>query len=144
MHMLSQGETYTIYVHGDDYVSICNFESLRWLQEQLEKSFQVKTQVFGFGEKHMKQVKIFNIIITWHSQKGISYDVDPRHVEIISRQLKLDGAKVVATPRTKEEGLTTDNQDEPLREDQATRYRALVARCNYFSPGRPDIAFSVK
>ena len=27
---------------------------------------------------------------------------------------------------------------------EATNYRALVTRCNYLSPGRPDIAFSVK
>lgn len=50
----------------------------------------------------------------------------------------------MTTPGTKEEGRTQDNRDEPLSERDATRYRALVARCNYLAPGRPDLAYAVK
>ena len=119
-------------------------ENLKWLREQLEKSFQVKTQLLGPGEQYMQQAKILNKVITWHPKKNINYETDPRHVEITGQQLKLESAKSVATPSTKEEGRTADNQDEPLGEEQTTKYRALVARCNYLNPDRPDIACSVK
>ena len=89
-------------------------------------------------------MKILNRIITWHHDRGISYEVDPRHVEIISQQSLLRDAKLVTTPGTKDEGRTADDNEEPLDEEDATKYRALVARCNYLSPDRRDIAFSVK
>ena len=93
---------------------------------------------------HVQQVKILNRVIAWNGQRGVSYEADPRHVEIINQQLILEGAKAVATPGTKDEGRTTEDQDEPLCEEQATRFRALVARGNHLCPDRPDIAFSVK
>ena len=49
--------------------------------------------------------------------------------------------------RNEYEDLHCDNAklcEEKFNEDQSSKYRAIVARCNYLSPGRPDIAFSVK
>ena len=42
-----------------------------------------------------------------------------------------------------EEGRTTADNEEPLGEEQATKYRAFVARCNYLTLDRRDIAFAV-
>ena len=81
---------------------------------------------------------------TWHEKRGIGHEADPRHVEIINQQLPLQEAKSVSTLGTTEEGRTVEGNEEPLNEDQATKYRILVARCNYSSPDRPDIAFAVK
>ena len=75
---------------------------------------------------------------------GIQYEADPRHVEIIIKQLQLDGAKLVTTPGTKDEGRVAEDNEMPLSEKDSTNYRALVARCNHLSPDRPDIAFAVK
>ena len=132
------------YVHGDDYVSTGTPDQLKWLQTQLEKSYQVKTQVLGPDEHQLKQVKILNRIVTWDEKRGLGYEADPRHAELIKQQLALDEAKPVSTPGTKEEGRTTTDHEEPLDEDQATRYRAFTARCNYLSPDRPDVSFAVK
>ena len=132
------------YVHGDDYVSTGHPHQLKWLQNQVEKKYQVKTQTLGPHKEQLQQVKILNRVITWDANKGIGYEADPRHVEIINQQLVLDNAKVVATPGAKEEGRTGDDNEEPLAEEHATKYRALVARCNYLSFDRPDIAFAVK
>ena len=71
------------YVHCDDYVSTGKPEQFKCLKEQLEKAFQVKTRLLGLDENHMRQVKILNRIITWHDNTGISYEVDPRHVELV-------------------------------------------------------------
>ena len=59
-------------------------------------------------------------------------------------QLGLKGAKAVATPGTKEEGTTTNDCEQELEPEQASLYRAITARCNYISPDRPDISYTVK
>ena len=96
------------------------------------------------NKDHLKQVKILNIIVTWANQRGLGYEADPRHTEIIKQQLALDEAKVVITPGTKEEGRIATDQEQSLDNGQATKYRAFTARCNYLSPDRPDVAFAVK
>ena len=82
--------------------------------------------------------------MTWKGNKGIIYEADPRHGEIVVEQLKLGEAKVVATPGTKEEGTTTKDNDQKLDNEGASKYRALAARCNYLSPDRPDISYCVE
>ena len=82
--------------------------------------------------------------MTWNQKTGLSYEADPRHVEILLKQLKMTDAKAVTTPGTKEEGHTSEDHETPLTDEEAINYRALVARCNYLAPDRPDIAFSVK
>ena len=132
-----------IYVHGDDYVSIGTLDQLKWPQTQLEKSYQVKTHILGPKEGQLQQVKIFNRVVTWDDTRGIGYEADPRHIEIVKQQLHLEEAKVVTTLGTKEEGRTATDHEEPLGDEQATQYRALTARCNYLSPDRPDVCLSL-
>ena len=50
----------------------------------------------------------------------------------------------MATPGTKEEGTTIVDCDDSLDETHASMYRAIIARCNYITPDRPDLAFAVK
>ena len=80
----------------------------------------------------------------WCSEKGIIFEADPRHAEITIEQLQLKDAKIVCTPGTKDEGNTTQDAEEELDESQASQYRAITARCNYISPDRLDIAYTVK
>ena len=76
--------------------------------------------------------------------KGITFEADPRHAEIIIKQLKLEDAKAVSTLGSKEEGTTTTDCEEPLEENQAFQYRAIIARCNHISLDRPDLSFAAK
>ena len=130
-------------VHGDDYVSTGMPKDVEWMNLQFESKYTVKTQLLGPGPNEVKQVKILNRIITWDGKQGIIYEADPRHVEIVVDQLQLDDAKLVTTPGTKEEGRTQEGMDTGLDPERASRYPALVARCNYLALGRPDVAFSV-
>ena len=132
------------FVHGDDYVSVGMPSQLKWLEEQLMKKYQIKTQLLGPGEGQLKELKILNRIVTWRGEKGLTYEVDPRHVEIVVEQLKLGEAKPVATPGTREEGTTQQDAQEELNDEEASKYRVLVARCNYLSPDRPDISDAVE
>ena len=131
------------YVHGDDYVSTGLEHQLEWMKATLEETYQVKIQTLGPGKKHQQELKIRNRIVQWDGTRGILYEADPRHAELAIEQLQLGGAKSVNTLSTKEEGRTQENCEEELEEQEATRYRAIVARCIYIAPGRFDIAFSV-
>ena len=102
------------YVHGDDYVNAGKPKQLKWLKERLEKTFQVKTQIIGPGKGNMEEVKILNKIMTWDDRRVIGYETDPRHIEIINQQLKLEEAKPMSTLGTKEKGRTTKDNVKPL------------------------------
>ena len=111
---------------------------------ELEKRYQVKTQMLGPDSCHQQEIKILNRIVQWRGESGIVYEADPRHAELIIEQLQLAEAKSVTSLGTTEEGCTQEDADVTLGEREATSYGAIVARCNYLSPDRPDIAFAVK
>ena len=131
-------------MHGDDYVGTGTPEALRWMQNKLDAKYQVKTQLLGPGKGQCQQLKILNGVVTLHGQRGITYEADPRHVELVIEQLILKDAKTVSTPGTREEGRSKEDHKEALDEKESTRYRAVIARLNNLSPNRPDIAYAVK
>ena len=82
--------------------------------------------------------------MSWDRPRGIKDEADPRHAEIVIDQLKFQDSREASTPGIREEGNTTDDKDDKLTEKDSTRYRAIVARLNYLTPDRPDIAYVVK
>ena len=89
------------FVHGDDYVSSAVPQQLEWLKQELERKYHIKTQWLGPGNEHQKEIKIFNRIVGWDNARGIVFEADPRHIEIIIEQFGLKDAKSVTTPRHK-------------------------------------------
>ena len=51
----------------------------------------------------MKSLKVLNRQISWHKGE-IHWEADPRHVEILARQLGLEAGKIVKTPGEKDVG----------------------------------------
>ena len=131
------------YIHGDDFVTSGSDGDLKWLKANLEKHYELKTEILGPDREDKKQVKILNRIVSW-TDEGLTYEADPRHAEIVIKELDLTKAKGVCSPGTKDEGTTKEGKDDLLPPDQAYVYLSLVARLNYLAPDRPDIAFSVK
>ena len=70
-----------------------------------------------------------------------TYKADPRHAEILRKELGLENCKPVASPSSKVE---TEEDEEELSEDYSTRFRSLVARANYLALDRPDIQYACK
>ena len=94
-------------------------------------------------------------MLTW-TATGITYEADPRHAEIIIRELGLETCKRVTTPDAREDvakassvvvsssgELTNEGEGEPLAPSEATRYRGWAARANYLAFDRADIQFAV-
>ena len=113
------------------------------MEQQLKTNYEIKTTLLGPIFHHEKKMKILNRIVSWE-QDGIKYEADPRHVEIMAQQLGLEDNKTITTPGNNDEGRTTEDCNQPLDWSQETMYRAFVARANYLSPERPDIAYAVK
>ena len=74
-------------------------------------------------------------------------EADQRHAEIINEMVSLKvGGKGVTTPGVKMSKEETEKAEssKALEGEEATQYRARVARANYLGQDRGDIAFAVK
>ena len=110
------------------------------LKAKLSESFEIKSCLLGEAEHLNKETNILNRLIRVTSN-GWEIEADPRHGELIIKELELDKAK----------GLTTPGVDEPVTEDdaeitdwRATQFRSISARANYLALDRPDLQFAVK
>ena len=96
--------------------------------------------IVGPDASDTKEITVLNRVIRWTS-KGLEYEPDPRHAELLIEQLALHGCKSLSTPGVKdgEESLS-----EPLSPSDASLYRSMTARANYLAQDRPDVCFAVK
>ena len=128
-------------VHGDDFTILGQERQLDWFRERIAAKFEVKFRGrLGPAATDDKAIRILNRVVTWTAE-GLEYEADQRHAEIIVDHLGLaTSAKAVTTPSTKR-----GSEDSPvLSQEEATKYRALVARANYLAQDRVDIGYPVK
>ena len=155
------GRQVSTTVHGDDFTSTGTEVNLKWLQAGLESAFEITTEFLGPSRaRHMQEVRILNRVISWN-EECLSYEADQRHAEIMIRELGLEGAKAVTTPGSRDDagrspltskeigGPALDDEDPESRgpllsPEDATAYRALVARGNYLAQDRVEIQYAVK
>ena len=127
--------------HGDDYVSSALSDDLDWLEREQWKANGIKTQrTKPDGDKEV-EAKILNRVVR-RTKEGYEMEADPRHAELIIEQLLEPEARTLSTPGSNTEVSIDDAKE--LEGEEATRYRAIAARCNYLSIDRPDLQFSVK
>ena len=129
-------------VHGDDFVSTADGDELLWLDNTLKGKFEISTDIIGPENDDKKQLKVLNRIITYEDY-GITYEPDPRHAELVIKQLGLEKANAVTSPSTKDDEYVKNPEGE-LDYEGAHTYKSIVARCNYLSLDRSDIQYAVK
>ena len=131
-------------VHGDDYVSSGSSASMAWMEKELSKAYEIKTQRLGLGPDLQQEGKVLNRILR-ATEAGWEVEADPRHAELVIEQLGLNSEKAAATPGVSgaddEDGR---DDDEPLQGQDVTSYRCVTARCNYLGPDRPDAQLAIK
>ena len=69
------------------------------------------------------------------------YQHDPRHIDVLVKDLGLENGNSVQTPATSD--VTVEEKPEPLNQVQHRKYRSQVARCLFLSQDRADITFIV-
>ena len=116
--------------HGDDFV-------VTGTKGSLESVYPIKASIIGAGST--KSMQALNRRICWE-ETGISYQHDPRHVDVLVESLGLENGNTVQTP------MIDDVKDENpvwLDSEQISKYRSHVARCLFSSQSRADITFAV-
>ena len=132
-----------LLVHGDDYFSSGRAADLDWLQQELEKKYELKTQRVGRGKHKLREGKVLNRVVRL-TESGWEMEADPRHAELVVEQLGLENEKGLSTPGSDNKDDEDNEDDKLLDEDAAKKYRMIAARCNYLSLDRPDFQFAVK
>ena len=132
-------------IYGDDFTILGSEDALNWFKAQIEMNYEIDFKArLGPDKGDTKVVKLLNRIIEWH-REGIKMEADPRHAEIIIRQLGLEDVNPLSAPPDKlNPKHFTSRSTEELKGTQASDYRAMDARANYLSIDRSDIRFSVK
>lgn len=133
-----------VIVHGDDFTPTGPQQQLNWLRKLLDEAYGCKHQWLGPDSGEEKSVRIPNRIICWEGG-GITYEVDPRHVEVVIEQMEFVEAKSASSPGTREEQTKVhDTESDEMFLADASGYRMLIARLKFLSMDRPDIQYSTK
>ena len=129
-------------VHGDDYVSVGDEASMTWPEQELAKAYEMLTQILGMGKDCQQEGKVLNRIIGC-TDVGWELEADPRHAELVVEQLGIvdKGVSTLGVSGSEEED---EDDDVPSVGEDITRYRGVIARCNYMAADRPDCVFAIQ
>ena len=90
-----------LLVHGDDFMVLADQEGQEYMHQVLKEKYEYKRDG-EIGKGSRKHLTILNRIVTYEQDTGrATYEANPRHAEMIIRQLNLQNAKSVTTPAGK-------------------------------------------
>ena len=104
-HHASRG--ISLVVHGDDLTALGLKADLDWYEAQLAKCFKLKIRGRLGEDCELKEMRILNRIITL-TDEGVLYEADPRHHELMIRNLGLEHGKGAVTPGIKPVDLESE------------------------------------
>jgi len=139
------GKDLKVLAHVDDFLCSGEVPALEWLKGELEKDFELKSEILGPDYGEVREVTFLGRRIKWTSE-GLSYEGDPKHAEILIKEWNMEDAKAVCSPGTAEEkgSGANDEENQELDKTEATKYRRAAARVNYMALDRPDLGFAAK
>ena len=89
-------------VHGDDFTVSGPERSLEWFRDFLKDRWDVKASILGPESHQVQEVRVLNRSIRW-TARGIEYEADSRHPQLVILELGLSGCGTVTTPYGPEE-----------------------------------------
>ena len=131
--------------HGDDSLFAGESHVVDDITEKLSKEMHMKRRAkLGFGEEDDKHTSILNRLISLEVKGGkrrITYEPDPRHQQLLVRNLGLDDPKAKGT-NTPTERTPANSDVRPLEGSQVTAYRSATMRLNYLAQDMPHLQFA--
>ena len=67
-----------------------------WLESELGKAYEIKTQRLGLTKGWEREGKVFNRIVSC-TDDGWTVEADPRHAELVVEQLGVEDARAVVS-----------------------------------------------
>ena len=89
-------------VHGDDFFMVGPVDNLIKINFASEQHFQVKTEIIGPDAGQLWEARVLHGVIRWKGT-SITWEPDPRHVEVMIEQMGLKGAKMLKIPGVNKE-----------------------------------------
>ena len=107
-------------VHGDDFTCLGSDTNLNWYEAQMALSFELKIRGrLGVGCKGPNEIRILNRIVRV-DDKGLYYEADPRHVDLLAESLGITIANSVCPPGVKNPDVTSEPESKSDDNDSST------------------------
>ena len=91
----------SVVVHGDDLTALGTPDMLDLYEAALQQNVDVKIRGrLGGHEDDLKEIRVLNRTIRVTSQ-GLTWEADPRDVELLSRSLGVENSRLITTPGVK-------------------------------------------
>ena len=90
-----------VMVHGDDFIAVGDEKSLKGTRATLEDRYKLKVETLGEGPACKQEIRVLNKVLR-RTPEGLELEADPRHAEIVVRELGLTNAKTSKVPGAKE------------------------------------------
>ena len=129
-----------VIVHVDDFMCSGRESDLQWLYEGLKQKYDLTQSLAGPG--HDKEAKYLNRQVGW-TDVGIGIEGDPKHYALISKEWGMEQCSPADTPVSKDSWSKIGN-GEKLEPTAASHVRRTIARINYLSQDRPDLAVAAR
>eukprot|EP00973_Karenia_brevis_P024432 3369648-Karenia_brevis.AAC.1 len=139
-HYWHEQKQLRVTVHGDDFTSLGTKANVDWLHTELAGKWKVEIRgILGPPglEGTVQEMRHLNRLVCW-DYEGITWEPDPRHVDLLCEHVGVSGAKVT-TPLVKEKIDDLDIEDIPLDATSASAYRSHTMRAGYLAQDRTDL-----
>ena len=64
----------------------------------MKKSWTIKAKIIGNDPDLPKYIRVLNRILRWHDGIGVAYEPDPRHTELITKELGVESLSSLRVP----------------------------------------------
>ena len=101
-----------IVVHGDDFTVLAEKEELIQIYNEMSNKLIAKNRGILGPDGDTRSIRILNRIVEW-TGKGLRYEADQRHAEIIVKELGLFGSrtKPVGSPGWQSKDQNDDEEE---------------------------------
>ena len=103
-----------LVVHGDDFVVEGPVDQLEALRDELASFFEIKHEILGRRPGDVQQLRVLNRVITLE-ECSITWEADPRHLEVLKESLGMKDAKGLKVPGTVENQETEKGKEKACK-----------------------------
>ena len=136
-----------LLVHGDDFVILGDDAAQEFVEKALREKYDLRVDgSIGVGEAK-QEFCVLNRLVRFDERSGsIFYEPDPRHAEILLKDLGMETCKPVKSPNEKltAEALAKRLELDVVDPHRISQYRSLTMRAAFLAQDRPDLSETVK